>query len=67
MTEGEIAIDALAHLKDNGLAKGTGCSESYKNSQFVSAGGGSANQAVDLAISLLPIVGVPSSFYSWPV
>ncbi|XP_041779584.1 protein dachsous [Anopheles merus] len=63
MTVVEIAIDALAHLKGNELGSGSGGSGGYENSQSVSAGGGFANWAVGLVISLLLIiVGVASVF-----
>uniref|UniRef100_A0A182SHC2 Cadherin domain-containing protein n=1 Tax=Anopheles maculatus TaxID=74869 RepID=A0A182SHC2_9DIPT len=56
MTVVEIAIDALAHLKGNELGNSAGGSGSYENSQSVSAGGGFANWAVGLVISLVLII-----------
>ncbi|XP_058056650.1 protein dachsous [Anopheles bellator] len=59
MTVVEIVIDALAHLKGNELGGG----EASGSSQSVSAGGGFANWAVGLVISvLLVVVGAASVF-----
>ncbi|XP_053677409.1 protein dachsous [Anopheles nili] len=66
MTVVEIAIDTLTHLKDNELInEGTvnGDRAEYENSQSVSAGGGFANWALGLVISLLLLIVAVASIF----